>query len=91
LLEGNVIESVPPDIASTIKQAFRSFMVFRVNKLPDRTYKFKARLVGDGRDQVQGIDYEDTQAPTVGFDVVMIVLHLAAIKVLALIRYKMYW
>jgi len=80
LLERNVIESVPPNIASTIKQAFRSFMVFRVNKLPDRTYKFKARLVGDGRDQIQGIDYEDTQAPTVGFHVVMIVLHLAAIK-----------
>jgi hypothetical protein len=49
------------------------------NKLLDRTYKFK--LVGDdGRDQVQGIDYEDTQAPTVSFHVVMIVLHLAAIK-----------
>ena len=53
--------------------------VFAVKHRDDGTVNFNARLVARGFSQIQGIDFEDTFAPTVRMDTMRVMLALIAI------------
>jgi hypothetical protein len=66
------------EVKSNNRIPFKSKFVFKVKKEPDGSTKFKARLVGCGYSQIKGVDYDQTYAPTPGFHLVMLLLHVAA-------------
>ncbi|KRZ60184.1 Retrovirus-related Pol polyprotein from transposon TNT 1-94 [Trichinella nativa] len=64
---------------SAKKKAIKSKWVFKTKYKEDGTIeKRKARLVAKGYSQLQGIDYEDTFAPTLGYSSLRYLLSLAA-------------
>ncbi|KRY51527.1 Cathepsin L, partial [Trichinella britovi] len=64
---------------SAKKKAIKSKWVFKTKYKEDGTIeKRKARLVASGYSQRQGIDYEDTFAPTLGYSSLRYLLSLAA-------------
>lgn len=70
------IVEVPPEGANLVTSKW----VFGVKYNPDGTIqKFKARLVARGFSQLEGIDYDETFAPTVRMDTMRVMLALMAI------------
>lgn len=62
------------------RKPFKSKFVFKVKNEPDGSIRFKARLVGCGYSQIKGIDYTYTYAPTPGFHLVILILHISIIN-----------
>jgi hypothetical protein len=61
------------------RKILRSFMFLKKKVLPDGSFdKFKARLVGDGRDQDK--EFMDVSSPTAEFAAILIALKYAAVK-----------
>ena len=55
--------------------------MFKVKYYSDGSFnKFKARLVARGFSQVQGVDFEQTFAPTVKFDSLRLFLAIVAVR-----------
>ncbi|KRZ88014.1 Retrovirus-related Pol polyprotein from transposon TNT 1-94 [Trichinella sp. T8] len=72
-------QSWEPAVLPPHKKAIKSKWVFKTKYKEDGTIeKRKARLVARGYSQVQGIDYEDTFAPTLGYSSLRYLLSLAA-------------
>ncbi|KRX83269.1 Retrovirus-related Pol polyprotein from transposon TNT 1-94 [Trichinella sp. T6] len=72
-------QSWEPAVLPPHKKAIKSKWVFKTKYKEDRTIeKRKARLVARGYSQVQGIDYEDMFAPTLGYSSLCYLLSLAA-------------
>ncbi|OUC41357.1 integrase core domain protein [Trichinella nativa] len=72
-------QSWEPAVLPPHKKAIKSKWVFKTKYKEDRTIeKRKARLVARGYSQLQGIDYEDTFAPTLGYSSLRYLLSLAA-------------
>jgi hypothetical protein len=74
----SLVEVTMDEVRSNNRVPFKSKFVFKVKKEPDGSTKFKARLVGCGYSQIKGIDYNQTYAPTPGFHLVTLLLHVAA-------------
>ncbi|KRX31911.1 Copia protein, partial [Trichinella sp. T6] len=72
-------QSWEPAVLPPHKKAIKSKWVFKTKYKEDGTIeKRKARLVARGYSQRQGIDYEDTFAPTLGCSSLRYLLSLAA-------------
>ncbi|KRY26488.1 Copia protein, partial [Trichinella britovi] len=72
-------QSWEPAVLPPHKKAIKSKWVFKTKYKEDGTIeKRKARLVARGYSQRQGIDYEDTFAPTLGYSSLRYLLSLAA-------------
>ena len=77
MANGTWKEIVPPKGSNIVTSKW----VFKVKMNMDGTLdKLKARLVARGFSQVQGIDYQDTFAPTVKFDTLRLFLALVALE-----------
>ena len=63
LIKNNTSNLVPhPPNANVI----RSLWIFRVKTKSDGSFEhYKARLVGDGKSQREGLDYDETYSPVV--------------------------
>ena len=60
-------------------KTIKSKLCFRIKVNPDRTFKYKVRLVACGYSQRYGIDYDITYSPTAQWKSLTTILHLAAI------------
>ena len=61
------------------KKCLRTMFVYAVKLNPDGSLKRrKARMVVDGRDQVEGFDFDVTYAPVVGIEMIRLILSIAA-------------
>ena len=64
--------SVPP------KPPIKSKYTFRITIKVDGTLKYRVRLVACGYSQIQGIDYDETYAPTAKYKSFCIIIQIAA-------------
>ena len=63
------------------RKPVRSKWVFKVKYRDDGTIeKFKGRVVAQGFSQVYGVDYEETFAPTVRYDILRLLFAITAIE-----------
>ncbi len=77
---GSLVKVDIEEVKENNRKPFKSKFVFKVKHEPDGSIRFKARLVGCGYSQIKGIDYTDTYAPTPGFHLVIIILHISTIN-----------
>jgi len=64
-----------PPLARVLKNRW----VYKIKPSPDgEQYKYKARLVVKGYNQIEGLDYEETFAPVCRYESLRIVLSVAA-------------
>eukprot|EP00981_Chlorochromonas_danica_P009857 scaffold2841_cov176-Ochromonas_danica.AAC.3 len=76
LLQRNVLK--PIDDLPVGRKAIPTKLAFRVSKLTHGSLKFKARFCPKGCFQQAGVDYNDVYSPTLNFNSLCIILHLAA-------------
>lgn len=75
--------SLPPD-----KRCITSKWVFKIKRHPNgQIHRYRARLVARGFDQVAGIDYVETFAPTTRYDTIRVLLALAVSKNLKILQF----
>jgi len=73
-----------PPLARVLKNRW----VYKIKPSPDgEQYKYKARLVVKGYNQIEGLDYEETFAPVCRYESVRILLSLAAALNLEMIQF----
>lgn len=77
---GSLVKVDIEEVKRNNRKPFKSKFVFKVKNEPDGSVRFKARLVGCGYSQIKGIDYTYTYAPTPGFHLVIIILHISIIN-----------
>lgn len=77
---GSLVKVDINEVKQNNRKPFKSKFVFKVKNEPDGTIRFKARLVGCGYSQIKGIDYTYTYAPTPGFHLVIMILHISTIN-----------
>ncbi len=77
---GSLVKVDIEEVKNNNRKPFKSKFVFKVKHEPDGSIRFKARLVGCGYSQIKGIDYTHTYAPTPGFHLVIIILHISVVN-----------
>lgn len=77
------IVPLPPD-----KRCITSKWVFKVKRHPNgQIQRYKARLVAKGFDQIEGVDYTETFAPTTRYDTIQVLLALSVSKDLKILQF----
>jgi len=61
------------------KPPIKSKYTFRITVKPDGTLKYRVRLVACGYSQIQGVDFDETYAPTAKYKSFCIIMHIAAV------------
>ena len=65
--------------ASDPDRPMKSKAAFRESIKPDGDFKFRSRMVGCGYSQIPGRDFDENYSPTVKYESLCIILHLAAV------------
>ena len=75
-------EPLAPDAVQLLnpRQILKSKMTYRVSYNPDGSLKLKARFVACGYSQIEGVNYDETYAPTAHYKSLCTLLHIAAVN-----------
>ena len=78
-LDKRTCYEILPEGTKPPKPPIKSKYTFRITVRPDGTLKYRVRLVACGYSQIQGVDYDETYAPTAKYISFCIIMHLAAV------------